>query len=621
MRCRRPHVTVHATRTVYEFAGGGVNVELAFTTPTIPTDLDLLSKPITYLTWTVRSTDGKSHAASLYFDASAMLAVNTGDEVVNTARQKLAGIEALQTGSQQQPVLAKSGDDLRIDWGYFYLAAPAGPGLSSGISEHRAAVESFTAGRALSDSAYLRTPRAAGRDPVLAMAFSLGRVTPQPASRYVVLAYDDLFSIEYMHRKLRPWWRRRGSGPADLLQSAVADYETNISRCRRFDEQFAHDMENAGGPAYATLASLSFRQAFAAQKLVADADGTPLLFPKENFSNGCISTVDVIYPGAPILLYYNPQLLKAALTPVLNYAVSARWKFPFAPHDLGTYPLANGQVYGGGEKTAEDQMPVEESANLLLLAAGVAKADGNAGYAMKYWPALEKWAEYLREKGLDPENQLCTDDFAGHLAHNANLSLKAILALDAWASLSAKAGKAQEATEYRDLSKGFAQQWMRLAADGDHYRLTFDRPGSWSQKYNLVWDRLLGLNLFPPDVAEKEIAYYKTKQNRYGLPLDSRKTYTKLDWTVWTATLASHRNDFETLVAPLAVWINETSNRVPLTDWFDTVSGRQEGFQARSVVGGVFIRALAERGIGANEWRTLSACCCRASAHSPSSAS
>jgi hypothetical protein len=209
-------------------------------------------------------------------------------------------------------------------------------------------------------------------------------------------------------------------------------------------------------------------------------------------------------------------------------------------------------------------------------------------------PVLSRWAGYLKDKGLDPENQLSTDDFAGHLAHNANLSIKAILALDAYGVLCDMTGRAQDAAAYHNMARDFARKWARLANDGGHYRLAFDKPGTWSQKYNLVWDRVLNLDVFPAGIARSEIAFYKTKQNQFGLPLDNRRDYTKLDWILWTATIAEDRADFDAFVAPVYRFLNESPSRVPMTDWYSTVSGKQQGFQARSVIGGVFVKMLSD---------------------------
>lgn len=588
-------VEVLPTRTIYVFEGQGVELTLTFMTAALPEDIDLLSRPLTYLTYACRATDGKEHKIQVYFDASSELSVNTDNQKVVWSAEKIKGLVALKMGSKDQRILAKSGDDIRIDWGYFYLAASQGQMPETVQTSAVASRALFANMGKLPKVSAATVDSTAANAPVSALVFQFGNVGEKTVSRWLMVAYDDIYSIQFMKKNLRPYWRRNGWEAADLLQASAKEYASLQKRCEAFDKEFMNDLTQAGGEKYAKLGALAYRQCFAAGKFVADGNGQPISFCKENHSNGCIGTSDVFYPMAPQFLLFGPSVAKSFIVPFMDYAASERWKFPFAPHDLGTYPHANGQVYGGGERTERDQMPVEETGNLLILLCAVGEMDGNADFAARYWPRLEKWALYLKEKGFDPENQLCTDDFAGHLAHNVNLSVKAICGLGAYAKLCELHGDKAKADEYYAIARDFAQRWVKEAMVSEKSPLAFDRPGTWSQKYNLIWDRILGLNLFPAEVAQKEMDFYKKMQNKYGLPLDNRREYTKLDWITWTATLTQNRADFEALIAPVFTFLNETPDRSPMTDWYETKSGKKVGFTARPVVGGVFAQMLYDK--------------------------
>ena len=587
------NLEVLPTRTIYHFEGQGIRLTLTFMNAALPYDVDLLSRPVTYLAWQAESVDGKKHDVQVYFDASSEIAVNVPTEAVSFQKAESAGIRAWSVGSVEQPILQAKGDDLRIDWGYFYVAAPQDEQVNiTANSEYLARSRFIAKGKLPGPAARAQLENNVRNDSVIAFAANLGEVQETPKSCYLMLAYDDLYSIQYMKHNLRPYWRRNGWQVADLLQASTRDYASLQIRCAAFDNELMNDLRDQGGETYAKLAALAYRQCFAAGKFVADDNGQPMFFCKENHSNGCIGTADVFYPMSPQFLLFGPTLAKSFIVPFMNYAASDRWKFPFAPHDLGTYPQANGQVYGGGEQSALNQMPVEESGNLLLLFCAIAEMEGNAHFADLYWKQLQQWAEYLKQKGFDPENQLCTDDFAGHLAHNVNLSAKTICALGAYAKLCEMRGDHAEAMQYSELAHQFAERWVEEADDGDHFRLAFDKTDTWSQKYNLVWDQILGLNLFPAQVAKKEMGFYKKMENPYGLPLDDRKTYTKLDWTTWTATLTQNRGDFEDLIDHVGAFLNATPDRSPMSDWYETKTARKVGFDARPVVGGVFLEML-----------------------------
>ncbi len=594
---RQVRCMVLPTQTVYRFEGAGVRVTMTFLQAALPHDIDLVSSPVVYLSWEAASLDGKEHDASVYFDAGMELVVNEPSQEVVWSRKNTGDLEVLKAGSKQQNILGRKGDNVRIDWGYFYLATSKNKKLRSGIVQAGRSRMQFVGHGTIPTTIEKESPKRVDDDaPVMAMQFDLDTVGSRTAqSCYVLLAYDDLYSIRYFGRDLKAYWKRNGKTIEELLMQSAGRYDRIARQAARFDAELMSDLKNAGGEAYQKIGALAYRQALAANKIVVDGKGMPLMLSKENFSNGCMGTVDVFYPFSPLVILLNPALAKASFVPIFEYGRSERWKFPFAPHDIGTYPHATGQAYGGGERSEKNQMPVEECGNMILLVAAVVEAEDDISFARSYWDIVSVWAKFLKSKGFDPENQLCTDDFAGHLAHNVNLSLKAIVALGAYAKMAGRMGEEETAASYRKIAEEYVKKWMQKADDGDHYRLAFDRPGTWSQKYNLIWDRVLNLKLFPKSVAEKEVAYYKKVQNTYGLPLDNRSKYTKLDWILWTASITGKQKDFEALIDPVLKFLNQTPDRVPMTDWYFTHNARRRGFQARPVVGGVFIRLLDNR--------------------------
>ncbi len=569
-----------STKAVFE--NETIRLTVTFTSPVLPDDYRLLTRPVSYMTLSYVSLDGASHEVSANVFVTEELCLDSLKQspVVAEDSHICCCVKGMKMGNSVQEPINRSGDDHRIDWGYVYLAAKSDK-VSTSFEPHRR-------GNRIHVSAPL---------------------TEGEALLYL-FAYDDIVSIEYFGKHLKSYWNRDGQSIEDAICEAAKEYDAVKARCDAFSAKLYADGEAAGGEKYAEILSLAYRQVIAAHKLVLDENGEILYISKECFSNGCAATVDVSYPSIPMFLLYNPELVKGMMRPVYRYALSDEWakeyKYDFAPHDVGRYPILNGQVYGKKEKDArgeyigkmayEMQMPVEECGNMLIMEAAVAKATGSADFAADHIDLLETWCKYLLKYGADPENQLCTDDFAGHLAHNCNLSLKAIMGIEAMAMLLDMLGRTAEAAKYRRKARKMARTWMSTALNADGTsNLAFDRPGTFSMKYNMVWDKAWGSKIF-----SRKFMTFETNDNRrhfdkYGMPLDSRSQYTKSDWMVWTASMCSSKKAFMSYIAPLWKAYDESPSRIPMTDWYDTVSGRIVGFQHRTVQGGLFMKVLMDR--------------------------
>ena len=563
---------IDALSTRATYANDKIELSVTYMTPLFLDDLAIMTRPVSYMNVTWRSLDGAAHDVRIKVMGREDMCLNKAlQSPVTTEEVGIGdGIKAMKMGNSVQNVLNRSGDDLRIDWGYFYLAVAD----ANATTRHEVARRTYV---------------------------SVYADVAEGENKLFMFAYDDIYSISYFGDKLRSVWNKDGKTIEQAIAEAAEQYDELIVRADAFSKDLYEKALASGGVKYAELLTLAYRQVIAAHKLVLDTEGEVLFISKECFSNGCAATVDVSYPSIPLFLIYNPELVRGMMRPIYRFAADARWKYDFAPHDAGQYPLVEGQVYGLNRETGEllhaKQMPVEECGNMLIMEANVAIADGNADFAASHIDTLIGWCDYLIRFGDDPEHQLCTDDFAGHLAHNCNLSLKAVMGIEGMSIIMNMLGREKDAKKYHRKAVKMAKNWCTRAANEDgSYRLAFDQPDTFSMKYNMVWDKIWGTGLFSQKIIRKEIASNFTHFNKYGMPLDSRSDYTKSDWLVWTATLSQSRREFERYIAPLWLAYNESPSRVPMTDWYDTVSSRIVGFQNRTVQGGLFIKMLDASG-------------------------
>ena len=584
------------TSTYYSFTCGPVDLDVVFTAPFLMDDIELMSTPVNFISYQVTSNDGEEHDVQFYYGTTPELTVdNNGQATVTTIVSGEGGRQYIKSGSKDQKILGKAGDLITIDWGYLYLPDVNG---TIAVADQDLTASTFASTGALPESTSPYNSTEESEMPQLSYVHNFGTVSQ--ASSYMMFGYDEVYDMIYMDVRYKGYWARNGK----TIQQAFAEFQQNyddiMTRCKAQDKIIYDDGLASGNAKYAELLCASYRHCIAAHKIFEDNKGNLLFFSKENNSNGCVNTVDLTYPSAPLFLLYNTDLMKGMCTSILEYCESSRWGFDFAAHDLGTYPHANNQVYAqrfpGSNGEFGGNMPIEESANIVILAAAISNIDGNTDWADRYWQTLTKWTNYLVENGQDPENQLCTDDFAGHLAHNANLAVKAIMGIAGYAMLCWQRNEMENYDYYMAKAQEMANNWVTLAKDGNHYKLAYDRSGTWSQKYNMVWDKAWQLNLFPEIVKTQEYNYYINKLNAYGLPLDSRASYTKSDWEMWTAALASSNSRFLSISNLVWKYVNETPSRVPLSDWYFTDgSGSMTGFRARSVVGGHWMKVYVDK--------------------------
>ncbi|MEU4087079.1 glutaminase domain-containing protein [Streptomyces aureus] len=600
-----------ATRSIYTLTGGGVTLTVTFFSPVDLDNLQRQSVPLSYVTVRAAANDGRSHSVDVHVDVSGEWAHGDSRTLITWDRQETGGMTVLSAEPASPAVLQENGD--QAAWGRLVLAAPTGTGTTWEIGQDTVVRAASASGGRLASTVDGARPRAIDdRWPVLGFNHDFGTVGPGAPSPDFTLTLGHVRTpaVSYLGTRLQPWWTHYWASWTDMVawfhadHAAASDSATALDR-RIHDEAVAAVGGGTTGEHYAAVCALALRQAVGSAELV-DRGGVPWAFQKEISSSGNMSTVDVIYPTFPVYLHLSPAYLRMLLEPLLDYPEHGGWPNPFAEHDLGRlYPNADGHDDGN-----EESMPVEESANLLIMAAAVVQrlpaADG-AAFARTHYTILRRWAEYLSANALDPGYQNQTDDFTGFIAHSSNLALKGIVGIGAMGVIATAAGEPGDTAHYSALARSCVSRWTTLSEDssGRHLKLAYDQDGTWSLKYNGFPDRLLGLDLVPLGTAAREASWYSAHAGTYGVILDPRNDYTKVDWELWTAAwLADHTATRDTLVNGVYNFATTTPQRTPFTDWYVVATAAQRGFADRAVVGGAFALLLSPAASG-TVWRRI----------------
>ncbi|OTB15176.1 hypothetical protein K445DRAFT_124558 [Daldinia sp. EC12] len=582
-----------STRSTFVMnVGGKVEMNITFLSPVTPSDLKRQSLVFSYLDVGVHSLDGASHDVQLYADVSAEWASGDLNAIIEWDYKSADGVVYHQFERQNQAAISETNQ--QANWGTWYWSTKDEDNLSWQIGADTDVRGAFIDKGVLPNTKDTNFRAVQDRWPVFGFASDLGSVGSSTVSTLYALGMTQDGAINLLGEgsdltTYPALWQSYFDSAVDALTFFYNDYDEASELSTDLDNKVASDSLAAAGQNYLTLTSLSVRQTFGALQFTG-TDSDPLVFLKEISSNSDIQTVDVIFPAIPLILYTNPSLLDYLLKPLFLNQENGHYPNTNAIHDLGTFPVARGYPKGDDEL-----MPLEECGNMIIMVLAYAQRTDDNDYLAQHYPILKQWAGYLVDEALIPADQISTDDFAGSLANQTNLGLKGIIGLRAMAEISERTGNDDDAKSFGDTATSYIEQWqgfgLNTAANPPHATLSYGDDDSHGLLYNLYANSLLGFGDFvPKSVYDMQSNFYPTVALKYGVPLDTRHTYTKTDWMLWAAATSSQKTR-DTIIGLVADWINVTPTNKPLTDLYDAATGDYPGglqFTARPVAGGHF---------------------------------
>lgn len=449
----------------------------------------------------------------------------------NGTSNSTGGIAYHKVWRQQQ--LEFSEIDQQANWGYWYYATENLAGLT-----YQSGADTDVRGQFLANGRLANTQDTNYRAiddayPVFGFAVDLGKVSTSSVSTLFQLSLHQENCVQFEgangNQSVPCLWTSYFDDETSAVSYFYNDYDECSTITSSFDDQISSDSISAGGQDYLSLTSLAVRQAFGALEFT-NSPETPWVFLKEISSDGNIQTVDVIFPFHPIAIYTNATLLRYILDPLFINQEAGYWPYQFSIHDLGSaFPNATGHNDGNDE-----MQPLEECGDMLIMTLAYAQRTNDNAYLAQHYDILKQWNNYLVNDSLIPMNQISTDDFAGSLANQTNLAIKGIIGIEAMAQIANRTGNVEDGQNFTNIAHNYVNKWMGFAIAGpagnltkSHTTLAYGENDTYSLLYNLFGDRELGLDLVPQTVYDMQSEFYPTVFNEYGVPLDTRHSYTK----------------------------------------------------------------------------------------------
>ncbi|KAF7301796.1 DUF1793-domain-containing protein [Mycena indigotica] len=616
-----------STQSIFVLSAGAVDLTVTFLSPVEPTDLLKQSIPFSYLSVSAASTDGKAHTVQVYSDISAEWVSGDNSLAVKWNSTTTGSILTHQVQLQTQNVFSEVNDHTQYGSAFYSTPNTVSATYQTGadVTVRAQFINNGKLGNTL-DTNF----RAINNNwPVFGLAHDLGSVTTASAPVLFSVGHIRDPAIQYIVtggalQSRSSYFLSQFSTSDAVISSFLGDYSAALGRANTFDAKVQSDASKISAD-YAGVVAISIRQSLSANEITLSKTSSGafntsdvIVFMKEISSDGNVNTVDVIFPAWPIFLYTNPQLGKFLLEGLFRYQASGQYPNKWSVHDLGSsYPKALGHNDGGDEA-----MPVEESGNMVIMALSYAQKTGDLSHLQRYSALLDQWTSFLISDSLIPANQISTaSSYLGVLwvcilictsrmilpvpwrikpilrskASGVGPTMRffnravGIVGIGAMGQIWNLLGNTSKGANYTAIAKSYVTQWQTLSASstGAHLTLAYGNANSWGLSYNLYGDKLLKLNLFPASVYSQQTAWYSSHANKFGVPLDTRHTYTKTDWEIFTASWATTTAVRDLLISAVKSWVSDGQYNAPFGDLYDTVTGAVAiGFKARPVVGG-----------------------------------